>query len=61
LSRRTREEDLKDGFSKFGRIKQIVLKAAYAFIDFEDHESAVQAVKEMNGKPFVNGEELIVE
>ncbi len=61
LSRRTREEDLKDSFSKFGRIKNITLKQSYAFIDFEDHESAVGAVEGMNGRAFVNGEELVVE
>ena len=52
---------MKDSFSKYGRIKQVVLKAAYAFIDFEDHEAAVAAVREMNGRTFVNGEELVVE
>lgn len=61
LHKYTRESDLQDAFSKFGKIKQIVLKHAYAFIDFEDHEAAVQAVKEMDGKTFVNGEELVVE
>jgi RNA recognition motif-containing protein len=52
---------LRNEFSKFGHIKNIVLKHAYAFIDFEDHEAASRAVKEMNGKTFVNGEELVVE
>lgn len=61
LSRRTNESDLRNEFSKFGHIKSIVLKHAYAFIDFEDHEAADKAVKEMNGKTFVNGEELVVE
>jgi RNA recognition motif-containing protein len=37
------------------------LKHAYAFIDFEDHEAADRAIKEMNGKSFVNGEDLVVE
>lgn len=61
LHKRTREEDLKEAFSKFGTIKDIVLKHTYAFIDFEDHEAANRAVKEMDGKPFANGEELVVE
>lgn len=52
---------MKDSFSKFGRIKQVVLKHNYAFIDFEDPESAVAAVREMHGRTFVNGEELVVE
>jgi len=37
------------------------LKHTYAFIDYGDHEAAELAVKEMNGKAFVNGEELVVE
>lgn len=61
LDRRTREDDLREKFQKYGRIKNIVLKTTYAFIDYDDHESAEQAVKEMNGKVFVNGEELVVE
>lgn len=61
LHKRTREDELKEAFSKFGRIKDVVLKHTYAFIDFEDHEAANQAVKEMDGKPFNGGEELVVE
>ena len=61
LSRNTRESDLRNEFSKFGQIKNIVLKHAYAFIDFEDHDAAERAIKDMNGKSFVNGEELVVE
>jgi arginine/serine-rich splicing factor 7 len=61
LHRRTREEDLRDAFSRFGRIKQLAVKHAYAFIDYEEHEAAVSAVREMHGKTFVNGEELVVE
>lgn len=33
----------------------------YAFIIFENHESAVSAIEEMNGKTFVNNERLTVE
>ena len=61
LHRNTRESDLKESFSKFGKIKDICSKYNYAFIGYEDPESAEQAVREMNGKAFVNGEELIVE
>ena len=52
---------MQDKFSKFGSIKEVILKRSYAFIDFEEHESAAAAVNEMNGKVFVNGEELTVE
>lgn len=61
LHRRTREDDLREAFSKYGRIKDVVLKHSYAFIDYEDHEAADAALREMNGKTFVNGEELVVE
>jgi RNA recognition motif-containing protein len=37
------------------------LKHSYAFVDFDDHEAANKAIREMNGKAFVNGEELVVE
>ena len=56
LSRRTREEDLKSEFLRFGKIKELALKVAYAFIDYEEHDSAVKAIESMNGKTFVNGE-----
>ena len=61
LHTKTREDDLRSKFSRFGHIREIVLKRSYAFIDFDDHDSAEAAVREMNGKTFVNGEELVVE
>jgi len=61
LHKKTNEDDLKSKFSEYGKIKQVTLKHTYAFIDFDDHEAAVRAVKEMNKVPFVNGEELVVE
>ena len=61
LSRSTRERDLEEAFLKFGKIKEVVMKHAYAFIDFAEHDGAVQAIKQMNGKPFGSTEELCVE
>lgn len=61
LHRSTREQDLREAFSKFGKIRECALKYSFAFIDFEDHEHAVRAIKEMDGKKFVNGEVLLVE
>jgi RNA recognition motif-containing protein len=61
LGKRVREDELKEAFTKFGRIKDIVLKHTYAFIDYEDHEAANAAVKEMDGKPFAGGEDIVVE
>lgn len=37
------------------------MKNDYAFVDFTNHESAVEAIKEMNGATFINGEKLTVE
>jgi arginine/serine-rich splicing factor 7 len=61
LHHRTKESDLQEAFSKFGKIKDLSIKHTYAFINFEDHTAADNAIKEMNGKTFVNGEELVVE
>jgi len=36
------------------------MKNFYAFVDYEDHESAVEAIKGMDGQTFVNGELLTV-
>lgn len=33
----------------------------YAFVRFEEHDSAVRAVEEMNNQRFVNGELLTVQ
>ena len=61
LSRNTREADLKDGFSRFGPIRNITLKHSFAFITFEKPESAREAIDRMNGAKFVNDEQLVVE
>lgn len=36
------------------------MKTHYAFVDFEEHASAVRAIKEMNGQSFKFGEILTV-
>ena len=61
LDRRTRESDLEREFSKFGKIRSVTLKLHYAFVVYEDHESAVEAIKEMHNREFVNGETIVVE
>jgi len=33
----------------------------FAFVDFENHESALEAIKEFDGKEFINGEVLKVQ
>jgi RNA recognition motif-containing protein len=60
LDRRTGESDIHRAFSKFGEIKQVTMKNFYAFVDFMEHSAAVDAVAEMNGQTFINGELLTV-
>jgi len=60
LGSRTREADLEDAFTKFGKIVKIDLKAGYAFIEFEDARDADDAVHEMDNRP-IDGERVIVE
>jgi hypothetical protein len=41
LDRRTGQSDIEDCFRVFGRIRTVTMKTHYAFVDFEDHASAV--------------------
>lgn len=61
MNRETGKSDIMNNFSKFGNITNINLKDHFAFVDFDDHEGAMQAIKEMNGKTFIHGEVLKVE
>jgi len=60
LGRNTRESDLKEGFSRYGTIKGIAMKSSYAFITYDNPESATEAISRMNGAKFLDGE-LVVE
>jgi len=57
---RTRNDDLEEAFKKFGKIKDLVMKGQYAFIDYEDAKDAEDAIQEMDNKEF-DGVKLIVE
>lgn len=61
ISRETGKQDLVTAFEKFGEIKSIVLKETYAFVDFESHEAAVEAVAAMDGQALANGEVVKVQ
>ena len=61
IGKSTREAELKHAFDKYGQIREIALKHGYAFIDFETHDSAVRAIKEMDRKTLPSGEEIVVE
>jgi len=60
LSSRTRERDIEEAFSAYGRINRVDLKFGYGFVDFDDSRDAEDAVREMDGRN-VDGERIIVE
>jgi arginine/serine-rich splicing factor 7 len=60
LSFRTRERDLEDLFSKYGKIITCDLKQGYAFVEFDDERDAEDAVRGMDGQE-VDGANIIVE
>jgi RNA recognition motif-containing protein len=60
LDRKTGQTDVERQFSTFGKIRNLTMKLHYAFVDYENHEDAVEAIKKMNRSTFVNGEFLNV-
>ncbi|KAF5833569.1 hypothetical protein DUNSADRAFT_10060 [Dunaliella salina] len=45
---RTRERDLERHFAEYGPIKRVEIKRSYAFVQFEDIEDAMYAMKKTN-------------
>ncbi|XP_061182647.1 probable splicing factor, arginine/serine-rich 3 [Saccostrea echinata] len=64
LSKSTRVRDLEDIFEPYGRMTRCEIKygaeMAYAFIDYEDHRDAEDAVRYENGRE-ICGSSIIVE
>ena len=60
IPRTTTVDDLEQLFEKCGAIRDIVMKNKYAFIDFKNHDDAVEAVQTYN-KTSQFGEMLTVE
>lgn len=45
ISSRTREEDLRHAFDKYGRVYSVTLKDSFAFVEMEDYRDAKDAVR----------------
>ncbi|KAM3717244.1 Serine/arginine-rich splicing factor [Dirofilaria immitis] len=60
LSYRASERDIEHFFRGYGRIRDIVLKNGFGFVEFDDPRDADDAVYELNGKELC-GERVILE
>lgn len=48
------ESELNEIFSPFGPMKEVKILNGFAFVEFEESESAAKAIDEVNGKTFAN-------
>ena len=60
ISQSTSADDIEKLFDKCGQIKDIVMKNKYAFIDFNNHDDAVDAISRYN-RTSLHGDTLTVE
>ncbi|XP_023237922.1 serine-arginine protein 55-like [Centruroides vittatus] len=60
LSYDIRERDLEKFFKGYGRIREILIKNGFGFVEFDDYRDADDAVYELNGKDLL-GERVTVE
>lgn len=56
----TNERDLERFFRGYGRMRDVLIKNGYGFVEFDDHRDAEDAVYELNGKKLL-GERVTVE
>ncbi|VDI11358.1 Hypothetical predicted protein [Mytilus galloprovincialis] len=50
LSHHAREKDVERFFKGYGKIRDVMLKNGYGFVEFEDYKDADDAIYELNGK-----------
>ncbi|XP_035214315.1 serine/arginine-rich splicing factor 4-like isoform X1 [Stegodyphus dumicola] len=60
LSYDCRERDLEKFFKGYGKIREILIKNGFGFVEFDDYRDADDAVYELNGKDLL-GERMHVE
>jgi arginine/serine-rich splicing factor 4/5/6 len=60
LANSARERDVERFFKGYGKIREIVLKEGYGFIEFDESRDAEDAVYDLNGKELC-GDRVIVE
>lgn len=60
LSSYVREKDLEYEFRRYGTIKNVELKRGFAFIEYESHKDAEEAIRDMDGRKF-EGNRIVVQ
>ncbi|KXJ75434.1 hypothetical protein RP20_CCG011739 [Aedes albopictus] len=56
----TRKRDIERFFEGFGRIREILLRGSYGFVEFEDYRDAEDAIYERHGAK-LQGQKVVVE
>lgn len=60
LPYRVKERDIERFFRGYGKLREVLIKNGYGFVEFEDYRDADDAVYELNGKELC-GERVSVE
>ncbi|CAK5123970.1 unnamed protein product [Meloidogyne enterolobii] len=60
LSSRVTDRELEHFFRGFGKIRDVMLKNGFGFVEFDDYRDAEDAVYELNGRELC-GHRVVVE
>uniref|UniRef100_A0A7E4UWR3 RRM domain-containing protein n=1 Tax=Panagrellus redivivus TaxID=6233 RepID=A0A7E4UWR3_PANRE len=60
LASRATERDVEDFFRSYGKIRDIVLKSGFGFVEFSDSRDASDAVDDLNGRELC-GERVVIQ